>query len=340
MSDRLITVVVPCYNVEDFIKPAIESIASQDFRDFEVIFVNDGSEDNTELLIKKNMHLFGTLRTKLINQKNKGVSAARNLGIQYSSGEYLYFFDPDDMMKPNLLKKTAELLKDSDIDCVVFGYEKISTDGRVIGSRFINRSSREFINEYKKDLFYMLEDNEMFNPPWNKLISKKIITDNGIVFPSMKQGEDAVFNTKVFEYAKKILLLEDKLYLYRVGRPGSVESNSSSNNYGEYVKILEAKLSFLEFECSRCEEQYIFMSHIKALFSESYKLYQKGIGFKDFTKIIKSHNLYEGILKNSLKDVQGFNNKLKLFLNKKPHILFCFFCLKDIEKLYKNKNEE
>jgi len=116
MKKPLISIIIPCYNAELFIKETLESILSQTEQDFEVVLVNDGSVDNTIPIIDS----FNDNRIILIDQVNSGVSIARNNGLKQAQGEYVVFFDADDLMTTNFLKSRVEALRMNSSICYAF----------------------------------------------------------------------------------------------------------------------------------------------------------------------------------------------------------------------------
>ncbi len=114
MKDSLVSVVIPCYNASEFISDTLKSILSQQKAAFEIIVVNDGSTDDSE----QKIHSFSDSRLRYLKQANKGVSSARNLGLLKSTGEYIIFFDADDLMSDNFIHSRSSELISSDLDFI------------------------------------------------------------------------------------------------------------------------------------------------------------------------------------------------------------------------------
>ena len=140
-SSPLITTIIPAYNVEEYVINAIQSVLDQSYKNVELIIVNDGSTDNTEQIIKENYPSIN-----LITQKNKGLSGARNTGIENSKGEYIAFLDADDQWLPDKLEKQVEFaLKHNNVS--VFSTNVYNTLGiKVLNKRL---KSKKFL-EIKK----------------------------------------------------------------------------------------------------------------------------------------------------------------------------------------------
>ena len=110
-TNILLSIIIPCYNVEKFIKNTLNSILEENLEDYEIILINDGSVDNTLSIIQEYSRIYKFI--KIITQKNQGVSEARNIGIKYSEGKYIYFLDGDDYLVKGELKKNLEILKET-----------------------------------------------------------------------------------------------------------------------------------------------------------------------------------------------------------------------------------
>lgn len=120
-----LSIIVPVYNVEKYIIKCISSLLCQDYADYEIIIVNDGTEDRSIKLIQQN---FDDLRIRIINQENQGLSQARNTGMKEACGEYVWFFDSDDWVSENVLGNIVQSLKDCDILYFTRSYEE-NSDG-------------------------------------------------------------------------------------------------------------------------------------------------------------------------------------------------------------------
>ena len=122
-DNPLISIIVPCYNIEKYISKTLESVRNQTFQNFEIILIDDGSKDNTGKILddynKKDK------RIKVIHKINEGVSQARNIGIENAVGEYIYFLDGDDLIEKNLLERANEVFKNNKVEIFSFGFNMV-----------------------------------------------------------------------------------------------------------------------------------------------------------------------------------------------------------------------
>ena len=200
---------MPIYNVEQYLEACLNSITNQSIKDIEVILVNDGSTDSSEKIANK--FVKKDSRLKLINQDNKGLSAARNVGIEAANGEYIYFIDSDDYIIGNdSLKEMIELLEKNKSDIVV---------GKLIRIYEKKDASIEcsFLDFFKDDV-WSTEDYiklcSRFNwvPVWLYIYRKSFIVENNIKFKEGFLHEDEDFTPKVILKSKRISIYKKAFY--------------------------------------------------------------------------------------------------------------------------------
>lgn len=235
MEKTSISVIVPVYNGASCIEQCIESIENQKYDNLEVIIINDGSTDNTkskcEALKKKYNNI------KLINQKNSGVSNARNKGIETAKGEYLMFVDSDDFIDGNMLEI---MMKNKKNDLIISNYKKFY-DSKII-SNDLNLEK----NFYTKNLFFEnfwdLYDANLINSPCFRIYRSNIIKTHNIRFnPDYDLGEDLIFNLEYIDKCKTIYITPISLYNYRYSE------NSLTTKYrDDYLKIQLNLINYLK----------------------------------------------------------------------------------------------
>ncbi|MEG0553296.1 MAG: glycosyltransferase family 2 protein, partial [Carnobacterium sp.] len=188
-----VSIIMPIYNVEKQLEKAIESVLNQTYRNIELILVNDGSPDNSIQICRYYEEIDD--RVCVINQKNAGAGYARNAGLAQSSGQYIYFIDPDDYIEINLIEDNLKIAKETNADLVVFGFfeEVTSKDGS--STNKINRP--KLISSKTQDQFRNhFDEYHSFTPYalWNKMYKHRYLIENNVQFSNQKIGEDALFN--------------------------------------------------------------------------------------------------------------------------------------------------
>lgn len=241
-NNPLISIIIPVYNVEDYLFKCLDSLEKQTVKNFEVIIIDDGSTDNTKHIYQKFEQKFDNYRIYV--QENAGVSNARNKGIEISKGDYLYFMDSDDWVSENFIKIVLEELKKTVLDVIVFGHFKTSASGNILSR--VNYHKKDILNldKRKKDLFKILNTGVGL-AVWDKIIKKTLVVNYNIQFLNMRNAEDFVFSVEIFKNAKNVLVLNENLYYYRIQMSGK-----RSDNLDVVTNHIIAMNAFLDFSKS------------------------------------------------------------------------------------------
>lgn len=240
-----LSIIIPCYNVENFVQKCTESILMQQGFDLEILMINDGSKDNT-LQILENL-AEKDFRIKVINQQNQGLSGARNTGIEKATGDYIMFIDADDTLEPDALKTIASFFQEEDLFC--FSYNRIFGDhklprkfkmqgkfpARVIQRRIVGLIDAELSDPSQTDALVTA---------WGKIYKTDIIRKNQIQFTDTKEigTEDALFNIQYLEHAQTTQILDKPMYNYVKINADSLTKLHKPNLFGQW-KNLYTKIS-------------------------------------------------------------------------------------------------
>lgn len=247
---ELISIVVPCYNVEDKIKRCIDSIKNQTFSNFKAILVDDGSIDNTNQIIKK--EIVSDERFIYIYKDNGGQASARNLGISMANSEYITFIDSDDYIREDYLKDLIEpLINDKELDMTACFFERI----------YESKVSLNMFNE--KDLYF-----SKYPAVWGKVFKTSIIKGNNVSFPESLWYEDLCFFTILIGYCKKIKVIEKPLYYYMQN------PNSTMYTYSNKIFDIYKVFDIIKQNIDNSERiEYIMIYHILigTIFRASFK---------------------------------------------------------------------
>lgn len=216
-----VSIIVPCYNVAAYLDQCMESLAGQSMEDIEIICVNDGSSDHTAEILREWRNRDG--RVRIIDQKNSGVSAARNSGMAAAAGTYIGFVDPDDMVERNMFQRLFDAAAEKEADVAVCGYHEFCDCGDMDMPERGWSPSAGFFPEEKAERFRRGTPwSRCAGTVWNKLIRRELLEENGLRFvPGLSQGEDLYFCLMLLTFAPRLLILPDQLYHYRRERPGS-----------------------------------------------------------------------------------------------------------------------
>lgn len=200
----LLSIIIPVYNTEKYIGQCIDSIIQNDISNVEIIIIDDGSTDKSLKIIKKYANRYHQIN--VYKEKNKGVSVARNKGLQYSKGKWIWFLDSDDTIFPDALRYIKNEISRFDFDILIFGFCQYE-------NKIVDLKDSAAINKFQA--MESLLQPRYASYPWNKIIKKKLI-NNTIVFPvNMIYTEDLATMYKIYERAEKIRISSSQLYFYR-----------------------------------------------------------------------------------------------------------------------------
>ncbi len=205
----MISVIVPVYKVAPYLRQCIESIINQTYKDIEVLLIDDGSPDGCNEICgdyKKKDN-----RIRVFHTENRGLSAARNLGLREARGEHIGFIDSDDWIEPDMYETLLKRLVETDSDISICGYDMIS-DRKISEWR-----PRETVYE-RCDTLKALLSGKINNNVWNKLFRQEVIqsiAENGVVFPEGKNYEDITVMHRILAEAVNVAVSEKPLYHYR-----------------------------------------------------------------------------------------------------------------------------
>lgn len=228
----LISVIIPVYNVEAYLEECIESLRNQSLKEIEMIFINDGSRDNSLSILEKYKKI--DKRIKIINQTNSGPSNARNRGLQIAKGEYISFIDSDDWIDLEMFKEMYDNAKTNNSDVVICDMKMIGEDNELYIKGM--QDNRKIFNkkEIREIIYTSLLSNSQFNSMANKIYRKEIIKNNNIKLDSkIFYAEDWLLNMEFFKYCTKVTYINKCFYFYRRGH----ESSSSGYKDDTFEKV-------------------------------------------------------------------------------------------------------
>ncbi|MCM1303091.1 MAG: glycosyltransferase family 2 protein [Butyrivibrio sp.] len=226
MEKTLLSIVIPCYNAQEYIQLCIDNLENQTFSEWEAIFVNDGSTDGTGWQLDR--LLSGKDKYKVIHKENGGTASARNKGIEAASGRYITFLDADDELASDMYEKMVSLMEDTGVDLGVCGFyfkvEQIKK-GKVQTTYLeekkypsVHYRTPEQIREHLVDMW----DSDILSNVWNKMYKLSLIREKDLYYRNGHvYTEDRVFNRQFIENCGSLAVTEQCLYYYVRERTGS-----------------------------------------------------------------------------------------------------------------------
>lgn len=248
MHKTIISVIVPCYNVAPYITRCIESLLACKSNNTEIILINDGSKDNTLEICLNFQKKYPTI-IQVHTQKNLGVSAARNKGLDTAMGKYIMFVNPNDYVDPDFLTKPYEIMENKGYDMLVFGFDNGYNRITLPHSNYEYFNNSDIIeNLFPKILGIKISNiiewyeekgiaqNKETAQIWRWIYRTDFIRKHNIRFRDVKVGEDTIWNSECMLYAKSLGSINDVLYHYVPLENGLMKSNQSGKNIEQSVK--------------------------------------------------------------------------------------------------------
>jgi len=215
MTKPFLSIIIPVFNAEKTISRCIDSISKQPFKNLEIILVNDGSTDKSDTVCERYASSHSNIR--VIHSINQGPGPARNQGLKYAKGTYVYFMDSDDWLADNKLHSIYETVNKEMADVIVFGYKIIRIQD---GKEKKTQSNLQDLhlttkNEIKETLCDLLNRGIRFSL-WNKWFKRSIIINDNIEFPKFRRSQDVSFTLDFFKMCTSIYVIPEICYIHKV----------------------------------------------------------------------------------------------------------------------------
>jgi glycosyltransferase involved in cell wall biosynthesis len=238
------SIIVPVYNVEDYLPQCLESILCQSFSNFELILINDGSTDSSLEICQKYQQIFHQI--KIINQENGGLSDARNKGVLAAKGDYIIFTDSDDYwQEKEVLRDLNHLIKESNPDVIIHEESRFYSEKDVackFNQRFIKNKNGRFEDEILNLVYYDL----YVASAWDKVIKRSILIDNQLFFPLGRKSEDIDWCGRLMHYLETFSIYQKSFYVYRQARQGSITTAVSAKHIEDVYEMVKDGLQAQE----------------------------------------------------------------------------------------------
>ena len=216
MEEIKVSVIIPVYNVEKYIRQCLESVTNQTLKDIEIIVVNDGTKDSSMKIAEEYL---SDKRIKIINKENGGLSSARNAGMRIAQGKYICFIDSDDFIEKNMMEELYIAIEKT--NCNVVESDIFLYDNKT--HKIEERKNKKYLKVEKGLFLWEIYSVEV----WNKIYRKNFLLENNIFFEEGIIHEDDLFSIKVLILTNRIKHIEKSFYYYRINRFGSITSNGN-----------------------------------------------------------------------------------------------------------------
>ena len=317
-----VSVIIPMYNTEAFIKDCLDSLVAQTFADFEVIIINDGSTDNCARIAAS--YASSDARFRLIGQPNKGPSEARNTGLKIIRGDYVTFVDSDDCVAPNFLEALVSMAKENDADIACCNQQPVDETYKADGATVEVTSSKSLTAE-DATAIALYQDRVPDYSAWNKLYKSSLW--NGKFFPADKSlAEDLAVIPGILLSANKVAVTKAKLYLYRK-HPSSILASSLTPERATILDIAESV-----FEQMKPVSKKLYKAARNTLVSASFSILMRSQDTEEFaecrTKALANIRKYR--LGTFFDSKVRMRSRIAILLSYLPRFMFFKFLKKGI----------
>lgn len=273
MSRILLSIIIPVYNVQNYIGECLDSLLCQKLDDCEIIVVNDGSTDNSLRIIEDYAPKFNGI-VRIISQENSGLSSARNKGVKYAKGEYIYFLDSDDYLKDFAIKVLLNIIS-LDKDTNIFQLDNIISNTGKRLNNFFRNSERISIVDYFKE-YHTIDSRNSVVSACSFIYSSTFWRNNDLSFEVGKKYEDQLFLYNLLQKNGKIRVVHvDKpFYVFRENREGSISTNVMLVHYQDRQYIW--RKAFQIFKDQKLIDKVYFNNLFKYCHWVLYEAYNTG----------------------------------------------------------------
>lgn len=327
--DKLISVIIPVYNVSKYLKQCVDSVLNQTYRNLEIILVDDGSTDCSGVICDQ--YAQTDQRVIVIHKENGGLSDARNTGLEVAKGEYIGFVDSDDFIHPDMYKILSKLLEEKKADIASANWQSFF-DGKE-NDICESRTGKVLVFEHIESLEFLIYGKDKYKisfSVWDRLYRKNVVEN--FYFPKGKCYEDIVWSAKVFYEAKKYVYIDKDLYYYR-RRDDSIVGSDSKYGISERVitdeipQIEEQIHFFREIDQGKMADEVTYLLYERLLKYYSKCFYDKSELQQILIKLIYK---YKGWARKYLHCTDDFYRKMVILVSLYAfRILVIMVCIKN-----------
>lgn len=290
----LVSVIIPFYNVEDYIEECLKSVINQTYKNLEIICVDDSSPDNSYVIVNKYINIDN--RIKLIRHKeNLGLGGARNTGLQNANGKFVYFLDSDDYIDINYIETMVNFSKNAEV-VVNNKATKIYEDGKTELIKNKDKFIKYSVLKFEQNML-----NDMLTSTWSKLYNKDFLIKNNLFFPNYLKFEDVYFLNILKTKLEKVVFVYDSNYYYRQRKTSIIGQYKIKNNQKDSIYIIESIYKY--YKDNNLLDKY------NVPFKWLYKFFRRQQNKQEFFIEVKK-------LLNSIKEdinIDNYNKKNKIF---------------------------
>lgn len=313
------SIIIPVYNVERYLNQCVQSILNQDFNDYEIVLVDDGSNDSSGKICDKYSEEYKNI--SVIHKKNEGLLLARRTGLKNCQGKYVIHCDSDDYFAPGSFRTIFDVIQEYQVDMVMFGYEVVDDKFNVIEKHYnVFEDKRLFIND-KYDICHELATTTWLNNLVTKVVKRAFIdiSFDYSEYHNIKMGEDLLQVIPLIRNCQKFVYLAEPFYKYRFN-PNGISKNISINYLWNYFTVSESLEKLIKSETGN-----VLIDFYTRFEYDVYKYFvrfmKQGIKRREYVQIYKKVN-NNSIYIESQKIVNGNIRNIILKIATKPRFFW------------------
>lgn len=267
-----VSIIMPVYNKAKYLENMVNCVLSQTYTNFELIIINDGSTDGSDLICN---NLKKDSRVKIIHIKNGGVSNARNRGLEIATGEYIQFLDADDYIEENMLEDLVKIANKNDADLIISGIKKINQNNKLIENILPKFKGMTEISKMMENFGEVQRTTGIYGYISNKFIKGSIIRENNLKFNTgIWLAEDLDFYLELYKYISTVYFCQYSYYYYLIDAENSSTTSGITDNYLIQAKIILKEKELLKYRNSLNQSNLDAINFVVTNFIMSY-MYQK-----------------------------------------------------------------
>lgn len=256
-----VSIIIPIYNVSTYIKNCLESVWKQPYQNLEVILVDDCGTDNSMEIVQEYLECHDFAEVKIIRHThNRGLSAARNTGLEAATGDYVYFLDSDDALTEDSISILTTPVEEQLYDFVIGNYEVDGDDKEYPALTLSSgalRSNKEILHAYAEAKWYMMA--------WNKLCNRKFLLDNKLFFEEGLLHEDVIWSFELACKARSMYVVQKPTYKYTIRTASIMTGTSIEQDVSWYVKVFKIMTRFVVSESrQQAQDEYTLLEGRKS----------------------------------------------------------------------------
>lgn len=286
----LISIVIPVYNVENYLVQCLDSIINQDVENIEIILIDDGSTDNSSEICDS--YAMTHKNIKVFHSQNKGQSIARNRGISEASGEYIFFVDSDDYLIDGSLRKIVKTLsEDLDLDLLLVKIKIFFEGTDKVFPKAKYHNFKKVIGKTGEEAFqFLVKTRQFLVSPYSYIVKRSILVTNNILYDTeLRSGEDILFTPLVYFNSKKVSCVDDFVLMYRKNRVGQLTKNINIDKEKNLFLALNGKFNDSRRWDISNETRRTYRKYISNIYAYSLSKNSTGNNGKDWIKMLKEY---------------------------------------------------